>query len=166
MVLNAMRAKKLSELVGRIFPPSIRADLLDLLASLSLSPCLIVKERFDGVRLVLKVVDTSKTRVIVNETGKVSLPSDSLCTHRSIEVRMDELENFSRTLLRRWEGGTSGFAKGASITRLFIRRINGINSLGVLRKMTQHVLARMTKATMPGLEVTNARMGMMMTTGW
>ena len=66
MVLNAMRTKKLSELVGRIFPPSIRADLLDLLASLSLSPRFEVKERLDRVRLMLKVVGTSETRVIVD----------------------------------------------------------------------------------------------------
>ncbi len=52
----------------------------------------------------------------------------------------------------------SVFSKGTSITWFFICRIYGINPLCMLRKVAQHVLARMTKVMVPGLELTDIEM--------
>ena len=74
--------------------------MLDLLASLRLSPSLKAIKSFNSVRLVLEVVRDGETGLVINEASDVQVTfSNRRCAHWSVEIGVNQLEDFSSTLL-------------------------------------------------------------------
>ena len=90
----------LRELCGKIFPPSVGAYTLDLLASLHLSPSLKAIKSFNSVRLVLEIVRNGETGLVIDEASDVQVTfSNRRCAHWSIKIGVNQLKDLSSTLL-------------------------------------------------------------------
>ena len=91
--LNATSSQVILKLLGHEFTPLVILNCLDPTPLLVLSPCLVLLERSEGLRLGLEPQDRSERCVVVYKDHPVvvALPR---ATGELVEVHVDELERF------------------------------------------------------------------------